>query len=257
VHRHASRSCTDPDPDRRKYILSGLVDCSCGRKMTGYSVLKKGKRYHYYKCTGPTCGAAINADVLENGILDEICKAFSDPEKVRAAAAEYLENKYTNLPGVREKLADLEKARAEAETEMQRITEAFLSGVVGDENKDFFNQRLTDARTRLSCLNGQIDQVSRPSGQFLDQWLPALLETALDLIKNVRSGTATADEKRKLLMGVVQKIEVKQRDKSSITFRLDLVVMSYRQKWLPVVNLLITAERTLPTGYHGPHQASA
>ena len=255
VHRHASRSCTDPDPDRRKYILSGLVDCSCGRKMTGYSVLKKGKRYHYYKCTSPTCGAAINADVLENGILDEICKAFSDPEKVRAAASEYLENKYTNLPGVREKLADLETQRAQAETDMQRITEAFLSGVVGDENKDFFNQRLTDARTRLSCLNGQIDQVSRPSGQFLDQWLPALLETALDLIKNVRSGTATADEKRKLLMGVVQKIEVKQREKSSITFRLDLVVMSYRQKWLPVVNLLITAERTLPTGYHGPHLA--
>ncbi len=233
VHRHTSRSCSDPDPDRRKYILSGLVDCMCGRKMTGYSVLKKGTRYHYYKCTSPTCRTAISADVLENGIMDEICKAFSDPEKIRAAAAAYLEKAYQDSADVREKLADLKSRCVEAEKEIRRITEAFLSGIVNDSNKDFFNQQLTDSRERLSLVNKEIEAYSRPSRAYLDQWLPALMETALDLVKEIRTGTATAEDKRKLAMGVIKKIQVKQRDRNSITFRLDLV-MNYCQKWLPV-----------------------
>ena len=257
IHRHASRSCSDPDPDRRKYILSGLVDCQCGRKMTGYSVLKKGTRYHYYKCTSPTCRTAISADVLEDGILDEICRAFSDREKIRASAAAYLEKSYQNSAEVRAKLADLEKQCAEEEEEMRRTTEAFLSGMVSEENKDFFNQRLADSRGKLSLLHREIEKYSRPSAAYLDEWIPALMEAALDLIKEIRSGAATADEKRKLVLAVVKKIQVKQRDQNEITFRLDLAVMSYRSKWLPSVSVVITAERTLPTGYHGPRRASA
>ena len=125
---------------------------------------------------------------------------------------------------------------------------------MNDSNKDFFNQQLTDSRERLSLVNKEIEAYSRPSRAYLDQWLPALMETALDLVKEIRTGTATAEDKRKLAMGVIKKIQVKQRDRNSITFRLDLV-MNYCQKWLPLGSFVITAERTLAIGYHGPHRA--
>jgi hypothetical protein len=139
---------------------------------------------------------------------------------------------------------------------MRRTTEAFLSGVVSEENKDFFNQRLSDSRGKLSLLHREIEKYSRPSAAYLDEWIPALMDAALDLIKQIRSGTATAEEKRKLVMAVVKKIQVKQRNQNEITFRLDLV-MSYRSKWLPLGHLVITAEMTLPVGYHGPHRAAS
>ena len=249
-----SRSCASVDPDRRKYILSGLVDCQCGRKMTGYSVLKKGTRYHYYKCTSPKCRTAINADVLEKGILDEICKAFSDPVKLRKAAEQYMVKTHAHRPDAAAALAQLHKDRAAAEDEIRKLTEAFLSGIISDDNKDFFNQRLTDARERLSCINGQIDRQSRPDQHYLDEMIPALMETASALVRKIRNGVATDEEKRNLAMGTVQSIQVKQKNQTSITFQLNLV-MSTAKKWLPLGVLVITAERTFEIGYHGPRRA--
>jgi len=256
VHRHASRSCTDPDPDRRKYILSGLVDCSCGRKMTGYSVLKKGVRYHYYKCTSPKCRTAISADVLENGILAEIGRAFSDPVKIRAAAEEYLVERYKDRPDVRQQIFDLKQQYSETEDEIKKITETFLSGLVSADNKDFFNQRLTDARTRLSYLQGQIAQKSNPAKHEIDHMVPALMECAAEIVRKIRNGTASAEDKRNLVMATVSSIEVKQKNQTSITFMLNLV-MSTAKKWLPSFSLVITSELKLPVGYHGPHRAAS
>ena len=254
--RNYSRSCASVDPDRRKYVLSGLVDCSCGRKMTGYSVLKKGVRYHYYKCTSPKCRTAISADVLENGILAEIGRAFSDPAKIRAAAEEYLVERYKDRPDVRQQIFDLKQQCSETEDEIKKITETFLSGLVSADNKDFFNQRLTDARTRLSYLQGQIAQKSNPAKHEIDHMVPALMECAAEIVRKIRNGTASAEDKRNLVMATVSSIEVKQKNQTSITFMLNLV-MSTAKKWLPSFSLVITSELKLPVGYHGPHRAAS
>ena len=217
-------------------------------------MLKKGVRYHYYKCTSPKCRTAINADVLEKGILDEICKAFSDPVKLRKAAEQYMVKAHAHRPDAAAALAQLHKDRAAAEDEIRKLTEAFLSGIISDDNKDFFNQRLTDARERLSCINGQIDRQSRPDQHYLDEMIPALMETASALVRKIRNGDATDEEKRNLAMGTVQSIQVKQKNQTSITFQLNLV-MSTAKKWLPLGVLVITAERTFEIGYHGPRLA--
>jgi len=86
--------------------------------------------------------------------------------------------------------------------------------------------------------------------------VPALVETAAALVSKIKDGTASAEDKRKrnLAMGMVKNIEVKQKNQTSITFQLNLV-MSTAKKWLPSVSVVITTERTLPTGYHGPRRA--
>ena len=63
--------------------------------------------------------------------------------------------------------------------------------------------------------------------------IPALMETASALVRKIRNDVATDEEKRNLAMGTVQSIQVKQKNQTSITFQLNLV-MSTAKKWLPV-----------------------
>ena len=62
---------------------------------------------------------------------------------------------------------------------------------------------------------------------------PSLIKTAAAFVEKIKDGKATAEDKRNLVMGMVKNIEVKQKNQTSITFQLNLV-MSNCQEWLPV-----------------------
>lgn len=55
---------------KRKYLFSGLLYCSCGKKFAGNIVSKKTKSYYYYRCEG--CKTFYNVDKLEYNIKNAI-----------------------------------------------------------------------------------------------------------------------------------------------------------------------------------------
>lgn len=61
--------------NRKDYLCSGLLYCSCGAKMYGFTNTIKGIEYQYYKCTGK-CGAPLirmqEADAVAADYLKEL-----------------------------------------------------------------------------------------------------------------------------------------------------------------------------------------
>lgn len=78
-------------PNTDRFLLKGILFCSCGRRMAGES----SRRWHAYRCSGrdrmrahtDVCVKGVNARRLDGAVWTEIVATFTDAQKLQAALA--------------------------------------------------------------------------------------------------------------------------------------------------------------------------
>ncbi len=173
--RHAPR----PTRQKYQYLLQGLVICKCGKRMTVYSMRKKnGTRYAYYKCQDTLgCKFLVNAERLDQAVLDQVLAIATDPEYIRARWEDYQRQKAAEDAEKQKLIRKSETEIAEARKEVDNIDRLFLSGVVTPENAAHWNEKLTAARSNLERLQSHHQVVLNNLAEIHDaDELPKVLE---------------------------------------------------------------------------------
>ena len=219
-----------PRPNRQiyKYLLQGLVLCKCGRRMIPYSTKRGEKRYFYYKC-GDTldCKFAVNAERLDETVLEEVKRIVMDPEYVRERWNEYRREKAEREDAQRGVIQKSEREIAKAEQEVSNIDRLFIQGVISAENAAHFNEMLASARAHLAELRERHQTLLNDLAAIRgEDELPMILQQ----IKEWAHVLEHADDwqvKRDLLLMVVRWVKCLDED-GDMELRL---VMTGSKKW--------------------------
>ena len=195
------------------YLLRGLV--SCGRCRLGCRGIHMPTGYDYYVCRtksrmrlllpGERCPARyIPARPLEDLVWRDLCEALSAPEMVaqamqRARGGHWLPQEW------QARRASMRRGRAALGQHLERLTEAYLAGVVPLAE---YERRRRDIDARLTALERQEqDLVHGAERQDETAQLAAHAEA---FCRRVREGLAEADfeRKRALLELLVDRVVV-------------------------------------------------
>src|SRR3954471_22093555 len=196
-----------------QYLLRGLV--SCGRCRRGCSGRHLPPRYDYYLCRtktqmriltpGDRCAARyIPARPLEELVWRDLCEVLAAPGMVahameRACGGHWLPQE------LQARRANLRRGRAALGQQVERLTEAYLAGVVPLAEYD---RRRREVETRSRALERQEQELA---GDAERQGDTARLAAHADAFcRRVREGLAEADfaRKRALLELLVDRVIV-------------------------------------------------
>jgi site-specific DNA recombinase len=183
-----------------QYLLRGLV--SCGRCRRGCSGRHLPPGYDYYLCRtktqmriltpGDRCAARyIPARPLEELVWRDLCEVLAAPEMVahameRACGGHWLPQE------LQARRANLRRGRAALGQQVERLTEAYLAGVVPLAEYD---RRRREVETRSRALERQEQELA---GDVERQGDAAKLAAHADAFcRRVREGLAEADFARK------------------------------------------------------------
>ena len=184
------------------YLLRGLV--SCGHCRYGCVGRCQQGHYDYYVCrtttrlraTGVRCPARfIPATALDDLVWRDLCQLLETPEMI-AQAMERARGGHW-LPQERQaRRANLVRGRAALEQQIERLTEAYLAGIVSLEE---YKRRRRDAEARLAALAHQEQDLM---ADIERQSTTASLAAHADAFcQRVRCGLAEADfERRRALV---------------------------------------------------------
>lgn len=243
------RNYTKASGKKYDYLLSGLVLCHCGRHMTPYSVKKGEKRFFYYKCTGPDCKNAVNAETLDSAVIDELVKNYTQESTIRAAIDVYLEEMESSNVQKQSRRAETEKTLAAAQKKENNIANMFLDGLVDQSNKGYWNAELASARAAREKLEAEMKELQAPPADFdRSKMILALLEAAAEWAKKIAAGEIEYSIRRNLVMSAVQNCVCLKRENNSMTFQLNLV-MNCSNIWRAGCDLIITSIFSVFCGY--------
>ena len=195
------------------YLLRGLV--SCGRCRLGCRGIHMPTGYDHYVCRtksrmrlllpGERCPARhIPARPLEDPVWRDLCEALSAPEMVaqamqRARGGHWLPQEW------QARRASMRRGRAALGQHLERLTEAYLAGVVPLAE---YERRRRDIDARLTALERQEQDLVH--GAERQDGTARLAAHAEAFCRRVREGLAEADfeRKRALLELLVDRVVV-------------------------------------------------
>jgi len=182
------------------YLLRGLVSCGhCRHSCMGR---QRPPAYAYYLCRtkaqrrylapGERCPARyIPARALEELVLADLCCVLEHPDMIaeameRARGGHWLPQEW------QARRANLQRGRASLGQQIERLTEAYLAGVVGLGE---YERRRREAEARLLALEQQEQALLADAERHSET---VTLATHADVFcQRVRDGLATADFERK------------------------------------------------------------
>jgi site-specific DNA recombinase len=195
------------------YLLRGLVSCGHCRRACGGRHLQPG--YDYYVCPSKTqrrafvgperCRARyIPARQLEDLVWRDLCEVLQHPPIV-AAAVERAQGGHWLPQDLQARRATLRRGRAALGQQRDRLTEAYLSGVIplGE-----YERRRREIEARLAGLGHQEYQLATDAAR--DGEMAKLAGHVETFCQRVREGLAVADfaDKRALLELLVDRVVV-------------------------------------------------
>ncbi len=221
-----------PNAQKYKYLLSGLIKCHCNRHMTNHSVLKKGIRFPYYKCTDSVCGNAINAQNLDETILDKILEIAKSPDFIKNAVDEYEQHQLEIDASVEPEIIELEKQIAIAVQAEEKSAAMFTSGLVTKDNMMYWNQKLSESVKTREDLTSRVNSLKSRLREKRQNLLPDIMSAAAGwakIIQRIDDDNPEGDIlKRNLVLSLVQ--DIKSTAKGA--FNLNMV-MSKCLNWYP------------------------
>ena len=196
-----------------QYLLRGLV--SCGHCRRGCSGRHLPPGYDYYLCRtktqmriltpGDRCTARyIPARQLEELVWHDLCQVLASPEMV-ACAMERARGGHWLPQELQARRANLRRGRAALGQQVERLTEAYLAGVVPLAEYD---RRRREAEARLRALEHQDQELASDAKRQGDT--ARLAAHADAFCRRVREGLAEADfaRKRALLELLIDRVIV-------------------------------------------------
>src|SRR3954454_19417287 len=195
------------------YLLRALVSCGvCGLSCLG-RCLPSG--YRYYCCRGKlsavhshretTCPSRyIPAEQVDALVWEDLCQLLNEPEAIRFA----LERAHGGhwLPqDLQARREALRRGQASVQQQIERLTEAYLAGVVG---LDEFRRRRDGLDQKGQALDAQLRQLEAQVDRQTELARVGLSTEAF--CRRVRAGLdqATWEQKRQLIEGLVARVVV-------------------------------------------------
>ena len=200
-----------------QYLLRGLVSCGqCRRGCTGRHTPKG---YDYYLCRtktqlpvmmpGERCPARyIPARPLEELVWRDLCEVLAAPEMI-AHAMQRARGGHWLPQELQARRANLRRGRAALGQQIERLTEAYMAGVVPLAE---YERRRRDTEARLLALDGQERELLQDADR---QGETARLAVQAEMFcQRVRQGLEQADfdRKRELLELLVDRVIVTDGD---------------------------------------------
>ena len=140
-----------PAAQKYPYLLAGLVKCHCGKRMTPKAC--HGNDYHYYACTDTlSCKNQVNAARLESSVIEKIRATSISEAEIKAVIDAIKGEREKAIAESAPELQLVREAMSKAQSEQNRISDAFMAGVVTLENKDFWNEKLATVNKELARL---------------------------------------------------------------------------------------------------------
>ena len=195
------------------YLLRALVSCgTCGLACSGVCT-KQG--YRYYSCVGKRppvysrreqqCSSRlIPGPPLDQMVWEDLCALLTHPEQ----AAHALERAHGGLwlpQELQARQMGLRKAQASLTQQLDRLTEAYLGGVIPLEE---YRRRRADTEQRRQALEEQQQQLVQQVDRQNE--LNQLSRSMEDFCTRVRQGLAQAsfEQKRQLVELLIDRVIV-------------------------------------------------
>jgi site-specific DNA recombinase len=196
-----------------EHLLRGLVSCGhCRRACAGRHVWRG---YDYYVCRtrtqsspqspGERCPTRhIPGGPLEELVWRDLCEVLAAPAMI-AHAMERARGGHWLPQEMQARRANLRRARAGLHQQVERLTEAYLAGVVPLAE---YQRRRRDAEGRLSTLDGQDRELTNDADRQGEA--ARLAAHAEAFCRRVRQGLGQADfrRKRELLELLIDRVVV-------------------------------------------------
>jgi site-specific DNA recombinase len=195
------------------YLLRALVSCGvCGLSCLGRG-LPSGHRYYccrgklpaVYSCRDSKCPARfIPAAALDDVVWRDVCRLLAEPEQIRRALERALGGHW--LPQeLQARCESLRRGQASLRQQIERLTEAYLAGVVGLEE---YRRRRGGLEQQAAGLEAQRRQLEAQVDRQAETTRLALSMEAF--CQRVRQGLeqATWEQKRQLIECLVARVIV-------------------------------------------------
>ena len=220
-----------PRPGRQiyKYLLHGLVFCSCGKRMTPYSVKKSGStRYFYYKCRDfLNCKYAVNAERLDAEVMNTVREIATDEKYLRTLYNEWRRERTAREDANRGEIEASAAAVAEIQLEVDKIDGLFIAGIVTPANADHWNAKLQAARDRLAIAQQKHKELVDRLGQIEENAdLPSLLQEMRRWADMLDRAGDDYTLKRNLILMTVKNVRCTDQDG-----HFEVSVMTKGNKW--------------------------
>jgi site-specific DNA recombinase len=154
---------------KNEYLLSGKVQCICGRQRHGEGYYNKPNRY--YRCDDrtlnfplpPTCKEkGVNALLADELVWKKMAGLMSSPELLAEQVSRWFKNRHTKASSA---LVDVEALKKEVEKlkgQVERYNKGYGAGVFNLEQlKDY----TTPMRDKIGQLEAQISNTTREAKQ--------------------------------------------------------------------------------------------
>jgi len=179
---------TRPKAQHYPYLMSGLLFCSCGRRMNALSA--KSGAYHYYVC--PACRKRISAEKADFGLL-EFLQNLKIPPHFLTRARPLLEAEQRKTTA--KKAPELDRMKRElqsCETEQQKIIDQLLKLDPSPVLMKRLDQRTMELENRKQELTRKISEKKSELALGVDYYTIAL--DMLDKLQKLHELTGEIDE---------------------------------------------------------------
>lgn len=197
---------------KAEYLLRALV--SCGRCLLACQARPTGAN-HYYLCMGKGKEARqrhgrtwrsrfIPAQQLDDLVWQDLCALLADPEQITQALARAQGGHW--LPQeLQSRRENLRKARVSLEHQLERLTEAYLSSIIGLPE---YQRRRSELEQRQQMIEQQAGQLQAQAEQRVQ--LCGLSESLEAFCRRVKAGLAESsfEQKRQLVKLLIDRVVV-------------------------------------------------
>jgi len=208
-----NRAFSSRNNTAHQYLLRALV--SCGRCLLACTARTLNGRHHYYLCNGkhrngsarcdPPCPSRyIPAAQLDELVWADLCALVRDPEHIHAALARAQGGAW--LPQeLQSRRENLRQGRASLRQQLDRLTDAYLRGVIPLDEYERRRRALEQQEQGLANQEGQLDGEADRHRE-----LAGVAQSLTAFCQRIAQGLATAtfEQRRQLLLLLVDRVVV-------------------------------------------------
>ncbi len=188
-------------------LLTGLLKCSCGHRLT--AVTGKSGRYHYYKCANRqskgnhACDSRnLSMERLDTLILDQMREKICQPERLNQLISELRKRTKDNKDGEQRKINTLNKQLQKTEQAQRNLYAAIENGLPFDE---VLQKRAQELKAERESLLVELASVRRTHAVPVDRILPSNIEA---FSKAIRAKLEDKEFAKRYLQVLVDEIVV-------------------------------------------------
>jgi len=196
---------------KNEYLLSGLIQCVCGKNRTGEG--SQHSKHLYYRCTDrvysfplpPTCKeGGINARIADKLIWDKISELMSSQGEIMEQAKRWRDLRKNNNTGVAEDVGVIKRELEKLNEQETRYDRAYGAGVFSIEK---LKEYTVPIREQVKVLENKMQQILESEDSFADEDLPSddeisdYVRDSVDIL-----GELNFAVKRGIIMNVVKQV---------------------------------------------------